>query len=96
MKADEKIEEQNRIIDMLQRQKEKDVKVSGSSKKHYERQIQELKTEIERLISIIVEKDKDLKVQALKLRELIHDEFRKETIMKNYSELERLSYSPRT
>jgi uncharacterized coiled-coil protein SlyX len=47
------------------------------NKKIQERQISELKAEIERLNQIIAEKDKDIKQQALKLRELIHDEFRK-------------------
>ena len=47
------------------------------NKKIQERQISELKAEIERLNLIISEKDKDIKQQALKLRELIHDEFRK-------------------
>jgi hypothetical protein len=46
--------------------------------------------------NIIAEKDKDLKAQAIQLRELIHDEFRKGTIKKNYGELERLTQSPRS
>lgn len=36
-----------------------------------------------------------MKLQALKLRELMHDEFRKTTIKKNFDELDRLASSPR-
>jgi hypothetical protein len=37
MKADERIEEQNRMIQMLQVQREKDYKTIQNSKKMYER-----------------------------------------------------------
>ena len=74
----------------------KDYKQLLMSKKIQERQIQELKAEIERLNQVIEDKDKDIKLQALKLRELIHDEFRKQTIKKNYEELERLAQSPKS
>jgi hypothetical protein len=47
------------------------------NKKMQDKHIQELKSEIERLNKTIEDKDKDLKLQAMKLRELIHDEFRK-------------------
>ena len=57
----------------------------------YERQIGELNGQIESMKNMIAEKDKDLKAQAIQLRELIHDEFRKGTIKKNYGELERLT-----
>lgn len=66
------------------------------TKKGYERRIAELTEENERLKGVINEKDKEIKVQALKLRELIHDEFRKDTIKKNYNELERLTQSPKS
>ena len=62
----------------------------------YERQIGEMHAQIETMKNQIAEKDKDLKAQAIQLRDLIHDEFRKETIKKNYGELERLTQSPRS
>ncbi len=76
---------------MMQVQREKDYKSLHGNKKMYERQISELKAEIESMKGLIGEKDKDLKAQAIQLRELIHDEFRKDTIKKNYAELERLT-----
>lgn len=94
MKADEKIEEQTRIIDMLVKQKEKDGKFMGWTKKQYERKITDLTKELDTLKSQLVDKDKEIKMQALKLRELIHDEFRKDTVNKNFSELARLASSP--
>lgn len=96
MKADERIEEQNRVIQMMQVQREKDYKSLHGNKKMYERQISELKAEIESMKGLMNEKDKDLKAQAIQLRQLIHDEFRKDTIKKNYAELERLTQSPRS
>ena len=81
---------------MMQVQREKDYKSLHGNKKMYERQISELKAEIESMKGLIGEKDKDLKAQAIQLRELIHDEFRKDTIKKNYAELERLTQSPRS
>ncbi len=76
---------------MMQVQREKDYKSLHGNKKMYERQISEFKAEIESMKGLIGEKDKDLKAQAIQLRELIHDEFRKDTIKKNYAELERLT-----
>jgi hypothetical protein len=76
---------------MLQTQREKDYKQLVVNKKMQDKHIQELKSEIERLNKTIEDKDKDLKLQAMKLRELINDEFRKQTIKKNYEEIERLA-----
>ena len=76
---------------MLQTQRERDYKQLVVNKKMQDKHIQELKAEIERLNKIIEDKDKDLKLQAMKLRELINDEFRKQTIKKNYEEIERLA-----
>ena len=50
-----------------------------------------MNAEIERLNKVIADKDKLIKTQALSLRELVHDEFRGETIRKNYDELDRLA-----
>lgn len=91
IKADEKIEEQGKMIQMLQTQREKDYKQLVVNKKMQDKHVQELKAEIERLNKVIEDKDRDLKLQAMKLRELIHDEFRKQTIKKNYEEIERLA-----
>jgi hypothetical protein len=65
------------------------------SKRQHERQVAELNAEITNLKSQLLEKDKDIKLQAIKLRELMHDEFRKTTIKKNYEELDKLASSPR-
>ena len=81
---------------MLQTQREKDYKQLVVNKKMQDKLIQDLKAEIDRLNKIIEDKDKDLKLQAMKLRELIHDEFRKQTIKKNYEEIERLASSPKS
>jgi|LauGreDrversion4_2_1035121.scaffolds.fasta_scaffold356377_1 hypothetical protein len=51
----------------------------------YERQIRELNSQIENLKSLISENDKNVKALTIQLRELIHDEFRKDAIKKNYA-----------
>ena len=84
------------MIQMLQTQREKDYKQLVANKKMQERQISELRAEIDRLTKVIEEKDKDIRLQALRLRELMHDEFRKQTIKKNYEELAHLAQSPRS
>lgn len=91
LRADERIEEQNKIIEMLQRQKERDSKLMHVIKKQSDRKVQEVTIENAKMRELIQEKDKEIKQQAVKLRELMHDEFRKETIKKNYSELEKLA-----
>ena len=47
MKADERIEEQNRVIQMLQAQRDKEQKSIMAARKFHERQVKEMQAQIE-------------------------------------------------
>ena len=94
MRVEERIEEQNRIIEMLTQQMDKNNAKIGIVKKHYEKKITELNREIEALKQKLEEREREFRAQGLKLKDLMSDEFRQKTIKKNYEELEHLTLSP--
>eukprot|EP00347_Sterkiella_histriomuscorum_P007411 403349026 len=91
MKADEKIEELNRVVDMLTKTKEKDYKNFHFQKKQYEKQIKELQAQLEEKTKLLSERDKELKLQGFKLRQLMQEEYRGQFVKKNFEQLDRLA-----
>ncbi|CDW89336.1 UNKNOWN [Stylonychia lemnae] len=103
MKADEKIEELNRVVEMLTKAKEKDYKNFNFQKAKYEKQIKELLQKLEEQSKNISDKDKvnqwsvnlnyfqELKLQGFKLRQLMQEEYRQPFVKKNFEELDRLA-----
>ena len=72
VKADEKIEELTRATAILAKAKDKDQKVLKMQKKMFDKNTQELNLKITQQEQLLKDKDKELKLQALKIKELLN------------------------
>ena len=71
IKADEKIEELTRATVVLTKAKDKDMKAMKMQKKSFEKIISELKAKIQDLEYQMKDKDKEIKIQAIKIKEIM-------------------------
>lgn len=71
VKSDQKIDELQRVANGLLKQREKDGKLTRMNKKVHEKNIEEMQDTILKLQEQMKAKDKDIKMQAMKLREMI-------------------------
>ena len=71
MKADERIEELTRATAVLSRSKDKDAKLMRMQKKVFDKNMLEQVNKVKKLEDSIKEKDKEIRLQAIKLKELM-------------------------
>jgi hypothetical protein len=71
IKADEKIEELTRATIVLTKAKDKDMKAMKMQKKSFEKMISEFKVKVQDLEFQMKDKDKEIKMQAIKIKEIM-------------------------
>lgn len=72
MKADERIEELTRATAVLSRSKDKDAKVMRMQKKVFDKNMLEQQNKVKKLEESVRDKDKEIRLQAIKLKELMN------------------------
>ena len=93
VKADEKIEELTRATVVLTKAKDKDMKLMKMQKKSFEKTMSELRSKIAELESLMKDKDKEIKIQAIKIKEImsLDKTKRSQVIKRDYQLLQELA-----
>lgn len=93
MKADERIEELTRATAVLSKSKDKDAKLIRMQKKVFDKHMHEQQSKVKKLEDAAKEKDKEIRLQAIKLKELMTADQagRKQIVMRDFTMLQQLS-----
>ena len=75
----EKFERLQQAFDILNLAKEKDIKLFKYIKKQHEKKVEELNFQLNQMEQVIREKDREIKMQALKLKDIFSVEKKQRT-----------------